>query len=57
MKVRFRKSRCDFLDNFVHYLYSTYCYNLEATGVGGLNLGPGDPSLDYTNSVGTARRS
>ena len=28
-----------------------HCYNLEATGVGCVNLGPGDPSLDYTNSV------
>ena len=26
------------------------CYNIEATGVWGVNLGPGDPSLDYTNS-------
>ena len=27
------------------------CYNLEATGVGCVNLGLGDPSLSYTNSV------
>ena len=36
---------------FVSISKFLYCYNLEATGVGGVNLRPRDPSLDYTNSV------